>query len=56
MKYYMYKDVQGQWRWRYEAANNRIIAVSSESYHHETDCLHSINLVKAGTNAPVYKL
>lgn len=54
MAYHVYKDHVGQWRWRYVAANNRIIAVSSEAYHNRTDCLHSIALVKAGSSAPVY--
>ncbi|OLB20653.1 MAG: DUF1508 domain-containing protein [Acidobacteriales bacterium 13_2_20CM_55_8] len=55
MGFYMYKDKQGLWRWRLKAANNKIIADSGESYHHEDDCLAGINLVKAAANAPVYK-
>jgi uncharacterized protein YegP (UPF0339 family) len=51
----MYKDASGYWRWRFVASNNRIIAVSSESYHNESDCLWSINLVKGSNGAPVYK-
>lgn len=53
MHYFMYKDNQGFWRWRFVAANNRIIAVSSESYHNESDCLWSINLIKGSSDAPV---
>lgn len=53
--YYIYKDAGGYWRWRFVAANNRIIAVSSESYHNEKDCLWSIGLVKGSSDAPVYK-
>lgn len=55
MKYTMYRDAQRLWRWRFQASNGKTIAVSSESYHNESDCLHSINLVKASRNAPVYK-
>jgi uncharacterized protein YegP (UPF0339 family) len=51
----MFRDSQGLWRWRFVAANNRIIAVSSESYYNESDCLYSINLVKGSAAAPVYK-
>lgn len=54
MAYYIYQDVSGYWRWRFVASNGRIIAVSSESYQHRQDCLHSISLVKASANAPVY--
>lgn len=55
MSYYvMYQDTAGYWRWRFVAANNRIIAVSSESYHNKNDCLWSINLVKGSANAPVH--
>lgn len=57
MAYYaIYKDVQNQWRWRYVASNNRIIAVSSEAYHNKADCMHSINLMKQSANAPVYEV
>jgi uncharacterized protein YegP (UPF0339 family) len=55
MKYYMYTDTQGYWRWELLAANNRTIAVSSESYYNEQDCRHSIDLVKGSYSAPVYK-
>lgn len=55
MTYYYWKDGSGQWRWHLEAANNRIIATSGESYHNEQDCLHAIELVKGSANAPVKK-
>lgn len=55
MAYHMYRDTAGYWRWKFLAANNRTIAVSSESYHNEADCLWSINLVKGSSAAPVYK-
>ena len=56
MEYHMYKDTNGQWRWRLLAANNRIIANSDEGYYNESDCLHAINLVKSSSTAPVYKV
>ena len=55
MKYYIDKDLQNLWRWELLAANNRTIAVFSESYYNEQDCLHSINPVKSSHSAPVYK-
>ncbi len=56
MKFYLYKDSQGQWRWYLAAANNRNIANGGEAYHNEQDCLHAISLVKGASQAPVYKL
>ena len=54
--YAMYRDTQNQWRWRYTASNGKIIAVSSESYWNKADCQHSISLIKASANAPVYEV
>lgn len=56
MTFYLFKDNQGYWRWHLTAANNKIIAVSSESYHNKQDCEHSIDLVKSAWNAPVYEM
>lgn len=53
MVYYVYRDAQGQWRWRLEAANHRIVACSGEGYHNKADCLAGITLVKGSSNAPV---
>ena len=55
MKYVIYKDIQFQWRWTFYASNGEAIAVSSEAYRNKSDCLHSINLVKASSGAPVYE-
>lgn len=56
MTYYMYKDVNGQWRWYLEAANNRKIANSGEGYHNESDCLAAIRLVQGSGSAPIKKV
>jgi uncharacterized protein YegP (UPF0339 family) len=53
MEYQVYTDASSQWRWRLQAANNRIIAVSSESYVNKQDCLNAITLVKSSSSAPV---
>jgi len=55
MAYYIYKDVNGYWRWRLMAGNNRIIANSGEGYHNKVDCLAAINLVKNSSLAQVYE-
>jgi uncharacterized protein YegP (UPF0339 family) len=54
MAYYVYRDSQGQWRWRLVAGNREIIAVSSEGYVSKQNCLHAIDLVKSSSSAPVY--
>lgn len=52
--FYIYKDVAGQWRWRFTAKNGKIIAVSSESYINLSDCEHSVVLMKQESQfAPV---
>jgi len=56
MAYYLYKDASGQFRWRLQAGNNRIIANSGEAYHNKQDCLAAINLVKGSAAAPVYEV
>lgn len=55
MKYQVYKDPQGYWRWRLLAANNEIVA-SGESYYNKSNCLHAITLVKSSKDAPVYEV
>ena len=32
MKFVIYKDARGEWRWRLKSANNRTIADSAEGY------------------------
>ena len=56
MQYHVYKDLNGQWRWRLLAANNRIIADSAEGYWNQSDCVSGINLVKGSSQAPVYQV
>jgi uncharacterized protein YegP (UPF0339 family) len=56
MKYKIYKDVNGQWRWYLEAANNRKIANSGEGYYNKQDCLDAIKLVKGSSDVPVYEV
>jgi uncharacterized protein len=53
MSYWMFKDVNGHWRWHLTAANNRIIANSGESYLNKQDCRAAIDLVKGSKDTPV---
>lgn len=54
-KYEIYKDVQNYWRWRFKAANGKIVA-SGEGYYNRADCLNAISLLKGSANATVYDL
>lgn len=54
--YYVYLDVQRQWRWTLYAANNRKIANSGEGYNNKQDCVADINLVAStghGNGTPI---
>lgn len=44
MKFEMWKDAMGQYRWRLKAGNGEIIA-SGESYINQKDCEHAVGLV-----------
>ena len=45
MKFQIYKDVIGQYRWRLRAGNHKIIAVCSEGYYNKSDCQRGIAIV-----------
>ena len=44
-----------QWRWRYRAANGRVIA-SGEAYRHRSDCVHAIGLLQTSQHSPIREL
>ena len=56
MRYEIYNDRAGEWRWRLRAANNEPIATSGEGYRNKADCLHGVNLVKGSANAQVVEV
>jgi uncharacterized protein YegP (UPF0339 family) len=53
MKYKVYKDRSGGWRWRLVAANGRTVADSGQGYANKQDCMAGIELVKGSKDAPV---
>ena len=55
MRFSIYTDKAGEWRWRLQAANNEIIA-AGEGYKNKSDCLNAIDLVKDSANAPVQEV
>jgi uncharacterized protein YegP (UPF0339 family) len=44
--FWVYRDAKAEWRWRFYAPNEKIVAVSGEGYKNRADCEHAIQLVK----------
>jgi uncharacterized protein len=53
MKFHIYKDSAGEWRWRLKAANGRTIADSGEGYSTKSNCRRAVNELSGATNIPV---
>ena len=54
MKFVIYKDARGNYRWRLVASNGKIVADSAEGYVNKVDCKAGIQLVKTHAgSAPV---
>lgn len=39
----IFKDADGEWRWRRVASNGRIVGASTESYKNKQDCIDNAN-------------
>jgi uncharacterized protein YegP (UPF0339 family) len=46
IRFQVYRNDKGEYRWRVFADNNRIIATSGEGYRNRKDCVHGIQLLK----------
>ena len=53
MRFELYRDAVGHWRWRLRVQNGNVIADSGEGYARREDCEHGIALVKGAGNARV---
>lgn len=53
MKFHIYKDHKGEWRWRLKAANGKTVADSSEGYSSKQACHHGVDLIRGTTNIPI---
>lgn len=42
MKFHIYRDRKGEYRWRLRARNGRIIATSGEGYKRKRDCMRMV--------------
>lgn len=57
MKFEMYKDAAGEWRWRLIADNGKTIASSGEGYKNRGDCAGIIGKIRVGAqNASIVDL
>jgi uncharacterized protein YegP (UPF0339 family) len=57
MRFEIYKDKAGGWRWRLRGMNGKIVAVSSESYRRKDGATQSVGLVQGTTRkTPVHYL
>ena len=48
LKFEIFKNKKGEFRWRLKAANGRQIASSGESYKAMADCRNGIELIRKG--------
>lgn len=53
MRFELYRDSGGEWRWRLRVTNGNVIADSAEGYGRREDCEHGITLVKGSSEASV---
>lgn len=53
MKFQVYQDKRGEWRWRLRHQNGNILAMSSESYKAKDSCMKCIENVKNSSSASV---
>lgn len=53
MKYHVYQDTGGKWRWRLKAANGQIVADSGQGYTSKQACKEGIDIVKGSADADV---
>jgi uncharacterized protein len=53
MKYRVYQDLIGQWRWFLETSGGTILADSAEGYFNRQDCVDAIGAVKSSSEAQI---
>lgn len=51
MRFELYRDHAGGWRWRLRTQNGNVVADSAEAYAHRADCERGIELVKSSATA-----
>lgn len=46
MKFHIYQDARGEWRWRLKARNGRIVADSGEGYVRQGNAIRAAGMVR----------
>lgn len=55
MKFYIYCDKSGKWRWRLKSGNGRVVADSGEGYSREAGAVSAVErLMRAGISKPIW--
>lgn len=47
MRFEVYPDKSGQWRWRLKARNGRIVADGAEGYTRRADCYKAVERINS---------
>ncbi len=56
MKFEIYKDSRGEFRWRFVSSNGRTIADGSEGYSSEANAINGINIIRGyAAGAQIYR-
>ena len=53
MRFELYRDAGGEWRWRLRTQNGNVVADSAEGYRHREDCERGIEIIRSAADAPV---
>lgn len=53
MRFELFRDAAGEWRWRLRVQNGKVVAESGEGYVRREDCEHGIALVKRSADASI---
>ncbi len=53
MRFEIYRDHAGEWRWRLRMTNGNVVADSAEGYAQRVDCERGIAVVKSSAPASI---
>lgn len=53
MRFELYREAGGDWRWRLRTRNGNVVADSAEGYRNRDDCERGIAIVKACAMSPI---
>lgn len=55
MKFHIYQDKRGEWRWRLKARNGRIVADSGEGYANQGNAVRAVRVTMVGIDQMPYR-